>query len=611
MSIYKNNLAILKDNSTELYSSLLFEDSKNPVELEPVEGQNNYIMQSSECRCFMHSIYDNRRELDEMFSGVNKDAECIVVFGAGLGHFITYIEENYKKIKKIFIIEPSIEIFRRFLENVDLYAFIKKFEDVTFIVNKSSIDASSILISMLRNYIKSNLEFAFSLSYRSIFPVYYETIHNNTIEYFRSYRVNNATAELFQDKWLVNVMRNIKQDETPVEALLNKFNEGTALLVSAGPSLNENIELIKKINKNIVIIAVGSAIKILHSNNIKPHLRFAIDGSYGQTKIFDGVDTSICPLVHSNLSFYDIPKNYKADKVRMVLETDYLTMYILKLAGIDFNLIPSGNSVANVALSTLCKMGFRKIIFVGQDLCYTHGELYARGSWKQESINEEKIKNGELVKTENVNGENVYTNLAFLGMKKGFESCISEYPDIEFINSTVEGLHIKGTILKDLQEVLENNEKNNISTACNINKLITSNKIQNYEDKINGAISRLKEELLRLVKLNDEKIKCIPNNFANSEGCLLEKTVKQIRECDRKMNKIGAFNEAISSLLAIKFSAIYHGFFYRGDDVTLKNKSLLKIALNEAMVLREYLDFLKFLIEEFNGERILNIEYDE
>jgi hypothetical protein len=611
LNTYEKNLNILRENSSELYNLMLAGKSKNDLKLRQVEDQLNYIMETDVCSCFMHSIYDNNREINQMFSSVPKDAEVIVIFGLGLGYCIDYIENNFKRVKKIFIVEPSVDIFKKFLENVDLYKFIEKFEDVTFIVNKTEIEASAILIPMLGNYIKYNLDFVYSISYRTAFENYYESLHNNVIEYFRSYRVNNATAELFQDKWLVNVIRNIKHNEAPIESLFNKFKGNTAILVSAGPSLNGNIDLLKKINDDVLIVAVGSAIKILHNNGISPHLRFAIDGSYGQQNIFDEVDTSCCPLVHSNLSFYDIPRNYSDDKIRMVLDTDFLTMYILKKADIKFELIASGNSVANVALNTLCKMGFNRIAFVGQDLCYTRGELYAKGSWKQETITEERLKNGDLVKVKNINDEEVYTNLAFLGMKKGLEACISGFPKIEFINSTEGGLAIKGAGIKSLQKVIESDIDNISSLNTKLRKILKENKIKDYEVKINKAILQLNEELQQLIEFNEKRLSILSSNSLDLKAEALQKIVDEIHDYDIKMKNIGLFEEAIKKLLEIKFSAIHHGFLYRGNDENLKNKSILRITLNEAIVLREYLDFLKFLIEEFKGERVLNLVYEE
>ena len=78
----------------------------------------------------------------------------------------------------------------------------------------------------------------------------------------------------------------------------------------------------------------------------------------------------------------------------MILDLDYLTKYIYNKSNIEFETLRSGFSIANTALDTLIKLGFKNIIFLGQDMCYTKDKLYADGSWLEEDkidINDGKI----------------------------------------------------------------------------------------------------------------------------------------------------------------------------------------------------------------------------
>mgnify|MGYP003300892789 CR=1 FL=1 len=53
---------------------------------------------------------------------------------------------------------------------------------------------------------------------------------------------------------------------------LEKNKDKTALVISAGPTLDRNIETIKKYRDNVVIFTVGTALKTLIKNDIKPDL---------------------------------------------------------------------------------------------------------------------------------------------------------------------------------------------------------------------------------------------------------------------------------------------------------------------------------------------------
>ena len=82
------------------------------------------------------------------------------------------------------------------------------------------------------------------------------------------------TIARFSKKWLLNTLRNISTVNNSSISLLsdleNKFIGQTALIVAAGPSLNENIEKIKANRDKFVIFAVNKVLRTLEANGITP-----------------------------------------------------------------------------------------------------------------------------------------------------------------------------------------------------------------------------------------------------------------------------------------------------------------------------------------------------
>lgn len=137
--------------------------------------------------------------------------------------------------------------------------------------------------------------------------------------------------------WLVNSIKNLRiEDAIPIENIIEAFKGKTAIIVSAGPSLNKNMHLIEKLKEKAIILAVGSAIKILDSNGIISRFRVAIDASPGEKKIFDNINTRTSLLIFSNTLFYEILPEYAGDKFRFILETEYTGKYIYKKRNIPF-----------------------------------------------------------------------------------------------------------------------------------------------------------------------------------------------------------------------------------------------------------------------------------
>ncbi len=97
-------------------------------------------------------------------------------------------------------------------------------------------------------------------------------------------------------------------------------------------------------------------------------------------------------------------------------------------------------------------MGFQTIIFMGQDLAYpekkTH-TLQAYGEYNTINANEKK----NMLKFWMFYGKEVYTEPNMLNYLKWFESFISVFPSIRFIDATEGGAAIKGTEKKSMKWV--------------------------------------------------------------------------------------------------------------------------------------------------------------
>lgn len=617
MTIYEKNLKFLKDNAPSLHKTILEELPLQQINLEKMPNQDNYIIESNEAKCFMQSIYNIENETKMMLNNIENNVDTIILFGIGNGYALEYIIKNYKNLYEIIVVEPSLQIFKAYLEEHDFTNLFKNKSKkdlyTTFIVNKSE---DSVVDTLYFKMLESkNISMVFHVSYCSVFNSYY---NNMTINLAKLLKVKTGDIVTFAGTWqlwLMNSIKNLKIKNTiPMERILDIFKGKTAVIVSAGPSLNKNIHLIEKLKEKAIIFAVGSAIKILDSKGIVPHFRVAIDGFPSENRIFNNIDTNASALMFTNQLYYEILPEYKGDKIRYILESEYLGKYIYKKVHIPFREFLSGASVANGTLNFLCELGCKRIIFMGQDLSYTEEGLHAKGL-STEKEDKKWIEKQKYTVVENIYGEKVYAIDAYLQMKYAMEATVKRYSNIEFLNATEGGLGIDGTENVKAQQVLDEKlkEEENIEIKEEIQYILSDENIKKeYNEKIKQGLYIMKEELLKVSEIQEEMIKFLGNlnKLKQKEVSLnrIENEIRYLETLEEKLEEIPVYKEVISRALQADLLSIKTNFGYKGSNREKIIESKEKIIVNTIAKVKEYVHLAYRLIEDDYSDIVIKRE---
>lgn len=600
MSIYEKNLEFFKNNLEPVYNCLMFENSKYDSKINIIDDPLNLIVENNQKKCFIHSTYNVNREIENMLQNVDDNTKNLVVFGLGCGYLADYINTKFKSLEKIVIIEPDLNLFKSMLEVIDIVDIVNKLKNVTFIINKNENDATNIAWDRLSGGIKSGIEIVYNISYRTLYSGYFEAMMGRLRKYLMDTTTNIATFDYFLHLWPINILKNLREEAIPLDSFIDKFNDIPAIVVSAGPSLNKNMHLLKEVKDKAVIVAVGSAIKILHGNNIVPHFRFAFDGGEEEKNIFNDINTENSTLVFGDELYNEILPEYKGKKIRMVLSTNHLVQYINRRLNRSNFTVKSGFSIANVALDALIKLGIKKIIFMGQDLCYTEGNLYARGSWMEETP--DFSKEG-YIKTKDIFGQDVYTIKGFLGMKNMLEQSIKLNANVEYINATEGGLPIEGTKIKYFNQVIEEDFKNKFNINDIINNLYDNYNFINDKAELYKCILEIDQQLNKLININGSRLKLLKkiHKFKN-RGFAVDKLLSELNYVKKYESELEVellYKEAIIHMISSKFDSISANFYYTGNYKEELFKSTWNSEIGKALELQKYLNLLKSLITEF------------
>jgi hypothetical protein len=370
--------------------------------------------------------------------------DIIITFGIGLGYLLDETYINYPS--KIFVYEPDLNLLHFVLSNIDISEHLSSGR--VFIMN----NLDELISKLSEIYLtKDKVEIVYLKNYAIVKNKELLLLTQKVLDTCKSKIVDINTISKFSKKWLINTLNNISTSKTktlyPVSELENKFTGQTALIIGAGPSLNENIDNIKKNRKNFVIFAVNKVAKYLFENQIFPDFIVCLDADY-INKSLDGLDSKLertnCLMdIRTdssvlNHAFHKIFVNFS--------ETDAVMKKASKYnAFMKFN--ETGGSASTFALTSAVKMGFSQIVLTGIDLAFKGNQIYSDGETMQRVSQNEIVVDSikkNLVQIDSVTGGKVYTREDYAVFINHFNTLVKQLNYSKIYNTSSFGAKLEG-----------------------------------------------------------------------------------------------------------------------------------------------------------------------
>jgi hypothetical protein len=493
---------------------------------------------------YLHSKYDPIQEAERLISQFQdvSNYEHVIFYGLGLGYHIQLFMDQHPELT-FSIYEPNQAVFSLFLNHrpLDLLPW-KKLENIYL-----EEDANDTLLNLTKfiNIITTQKVLMVSLpSYERVFEEKYKNFTNLFRKMVADKRSSINIDIAFEKRWIVNSLLNIPEViKTPNilrDVDKNHFQHKPALLVAAGPSLQEDIEEIRFIKENglAYIFSVGSAISILLNNEIYPDAACTYDPQPTNYKVFDKVVkkgiTSI-PLIFGSSVGFETLLSYPGPKLHMLTNQDTLAPFLLKRQNDEsLDTVRDAGTIAVVTLELLNKLGCNPVYLVGQNLAYKNDRLYPEGIGYYDalpSLSEEAKQQAIIV--EDVYGGKVYTNDGFDSMRKQMEAYIQSFAGQEIINTTKGGAKIIGAPFVSLGEVL----------ADRLKVRVVENDWQvgrnSYElEYINHNVITMKLEHSKLLGLLNETIDVLQEMEKLCKHEEEQKLERVFPKLDKSLNKV-------------------------------------------------------------------------
>jgi len=301
-------------------------------------------------------------------------AGLLVAVGVGLGHHI----EAFRELAgcPVLAYEPSPVRLRALCETRDLAALLEA-EDVHWASDPANL---GVLFSQLyipgiriRPLIHPAIAQLDPTGIREAIEKIARTKNSSDLAAATRARMSGAWAELTARNGAAVL------DATPVSRLRNAFRGMPAVVAAAGPSLEKQLPLLAEAAGRVVVIAIGQSLRALRRAGIAPdlvHVTESQDVSH-QIELAGAVESEhlvLLPSSHPSLFRLPVRARFVATP-----ETNPLAQWLARTMGIE-EWIGGGTTVAHSAVRLAAALGADPILLIGQDLAFTDGKIYARGT---------------------------------------------------------------------------------------------------------------------------------------------------------------------------------------------------------------------------------------
>lgn len=468
---------------------------------------------------YLHSKYNPIREAETWAKGFYEKGKLSILIGLGLGYYTKELLKIMDKEDRILVIEPCEKIL-----NLAQEVGIKELLDdsrVFLCLDSDKMKLGPILRRLIHGHFFKRSKIFVAPNYDKIAAV--DMVIQGLSKAFGDYTVDINTKLLLAYDWQKNYLRNMKYaiGSCPIKAFENRFS-CPVIIVSAGPSLQNDLDKLEQLYSRAIIISAGSATPTLLKNGIKPHIIVSIDGHIDMFNHLKDIDYKEIPLFYAPTHNYKISEQHTGPKV--IFQTsgmESVVNWYNEVIGFETGLVPVGPSVANFCLAIAYMMTSGPICFIGQDLGYVGGFSHAEGNNNRISKDNVELALYPVISND---GSELYTDYSLIVMREWFENYIYEYPRDNIYNASLHGAKIKGTHVVEFRKFIATFCQDDIDvkqrildTVENWSRVNKSREVQTdkvFEEltvtirkmvEITKQANTLSEKLLKKVKSRDDK----------------------------------------------------------------------------------------------------------
>lgn len=471
MTVYEKNMLVLKDTRMDLYEKMQ-QASKSTFYAKIYSGvaldnEKFLAIVDEEKIVPLASTYSPVHEAEIYASQYREewDDVSLVLFGFGNIETVVQIMSDACPIQKCIVYEPSIEIFRKVMEEYLIEELLSNPNLLIIVegINENLFEKALDEASNYRNW--KNFYFTTFWSYERLFGdklkeirKIYDRIMDNkqselkTLSHFAKAGLENEIRAFY---WMI--------EGKTLDSMVGIFPADLpCIVVAAGPSLEKNANALKQAKGKAFIICVDTALNYLLERGIIPDMTCTVDPQKG-IEYFTNSNVADIPIAVSTDSDYRVLDEIGEVKPVYLSTTNDFAQRLYKDRGLDVEYFDGGGSVGTVCFQLGVRLGFKTIVIVGQDLAFTdHKAHVGLGKAKEKDL----FYN--MLMVDGYYGDKVLTRADFKYYIDWYNLRIPQLKDIMVINATEGGAKLNGAIQMPLQECIDKY----CNQACDVEKMI-------------------------------------------------------------------------------------------------------------------------------------------
>jgi thioredoxin-like negative regulator of GroEL len=283
----------------------------------------------------------------------------------------------------------------------------------------------------------------------------YDRLVERVKERMKVLEINRNTIGNLGPRMLKNTLENahLTVGMPGVSRFAGLFKGCPAIIVSAGPSLEKNLHLLREAKGRAVVIACDTVLRLLVPHGVVPDITITADpheATYRKFRDLPMDQDSI--LICHPANYPDIYRTFAGR--RFTTDTGgVLYKFLSRFWAAKGRVDHQSQSSAHQAFNTATLIGADPIIFVGQDLCYYDSKKHA-GNLTKGSPFEGLLPAKERDKAKDILGRPVETTTLFMSFKIMLEDLIKQSP-ARVINATEGGLGVQGAEIMTLRDAID------------------------------------------------------------------------------------------------------------------------------------------------------------
>ncbi len=272
----------------------------------------------------------------------------------------------------------------------------------------------------------------------------------------RSFAVHLSSLDKLLENDLANFWANLScsWNAAPAQCLRRKWSGRPLVIVSAGPSLDSAVLSLREVRGRAMLLATGTAARILMERDIRPDLVISLDPYDTNLAHFQGWGASGVPLVYYHRINRRVLDLHSGPRFVFIMRDEPPIPLVGRPGGPEFW---RGGSVAFSALQLAHLMEANPIVFVGQDFAFGRGRTHAAGS-ATGHVFEEGDPPGDYFQVPGANGSPVLTDRIYYSYLLYMQNYLLEFaarkPAVRHINTSTVGAFIRGMDYLDFDRAL-------------------------------------------------------------------------------------------------------------------------------------------------------------